>query len=54
LTTVTNHSTPPQSINSYVFSGVSIGSKTLRVPSSALSAYQGADVWKTFGTIIGF
>ena len=53
LTGVTNLSTTPQSINSNVFDYVDLSSATLTVPACALSDYQNADVWNTFGAIAG-
>jgi hypothetical protein len=53
LTSVTNHSTTPQSISSDVFSGVSLSNCTLRVPSSSVNAYKAANYWKNFGDITG-
>jgi hypothetical protein len=53
LTALTNPSTTPQSIDSDVFYNVSLSTRTLRVPSSAVDAYKAATVWKNFGTITG-
>ncbi|MDR3188751.1 MAG: leucine-rich repeat protein, partial [Prevotellaceae bacterium] len=46
MTSVTSYRLTPQSINANVFSDV--GSKSLTVPTSALSAYTSAAVWKDF------
>jgi hypothetical protein len=53
LTEVTNYRTTPQSIGSSTFQYVILSNVTLRVPSSAVSAYRAADVWKNFRTITG-
>jgi len=53
LTSVTNLSVTPQKVESYLFSYVDKNRCTLTVPSSALSKYQQADVWKDFLTITG-
>ena len=52
LTTITNYAATPQTISSYVFTNVNISSCTLYVPAQSLAAYQTADVWKEFGTIL--
>jgi hypothetical protein len=51
LTTVTNQRTTPQSIKSDTFTNVN--NITLKVPASAVSAYESADVWKDFKEIVG-
>jgi hypothetical protein len=53
LSDVTNLNPTPQTINSNVFIITKISSGTLRVPSSAVNAYRNAEVWKTFGSIVG-
>ena len=53
LTEVTNLRTPPQSIDNSVFNDVTLRNITLKVPSSAVSAYQTADVWKNFKEVVG-
>jgi hypothetical protein len=52
LTSITNLRLKPVTISSYVFSGVS-QNVTLKVPTSAVSAYQNADVWKEFNIVSG-
>ncbi|GHS85010.1 hypothetical protein FACS1894201_04240 [Bacteroidia bacterium] len=52
LTSVTNLNPVPQTITSDVFTNVPISSDTLFVPAGSLAAYQAADVWKYFGTIL--
>ncbi len=58
LTSVTNYATTPQQIESDVFGGTSEldfvdkSACTLYVPAQSLAAYQAADVWKEFGTIL--
>jgi hypothetical protein len=56
LTSVTNLNPTPQDISYIsmpaVFYNVTLSNLTLRVPAAALSAYQAADVWKDFGTIV--
>ena len=42
----------PIGVNTSVFDGVSKSSCTLHVPCGCLAAYQVADVWKDFGTIV--
>ena len=44
----------PQSIDSYVFSGVEKTICTLYVPYNAVSAYQNAEGWKEFKDIVPF
>jgi hypothetical protein len=51
LTSVTNNATTPQSINSNVFQGVSIGNIPLSVPAGSVALYQAAPVWKDFLSI---
>ncbi|MDR0754764.1 MAG: leucine-rich repeat protein [Prevotellaceae bacterium] len=53
LTEVINMSATPQNISSLVFDGVTLNSLTLKVPASAVAAYQAAPVWQDFGTITG-
>jgi hypothetical protein len=53
LTDVTNLRSTPQSINSGVFSGTTVNSGTLKVPSSAVDAYKAATGWKEFKNIVG-
>ena len=54
LTSVTNLRATPQDISYYgAFSGVNIGTCTLRVPASAVNAYKSAAVWRDFGNIVG-
>ena len=52
LTSVTNYATTPQTINADVFRYVDLSNCTLYVPAQSLAAYQVADVWKDFGTIL--
>ena len=52
LTSVTNYATIPQIINTKVFGDVDLSSRTLYVPKESIEAYQKADVWKEFGTIL--
>ena len=52
LTTVTNLNPTPQSINSNVFSSVTLSNCTLKVPAEAVSAYQAAPVWSGFYPIV--
>ena len=51
LTSVTNLSPVPQTINTNVFTSVRF-SATLMVIEGAKAAYEAADVWKDFGTIV--
>jgi hypothetical protein len=52
LTSVTNLSATPQSINSSsVFDGVNISACMLKVPASAVSTYKAAPGWSGFGNI---
>jgi uncharacterized repeat protein (TIGR02543 family) len=53
LTSVTSLSFTPQGINDNVFESVTIGSIPLKVPYSAVDAYEGKAVWKDFSIIIG-
>ena len=53
LKQATNLSIKPQNINPKVFDSLNLNSITLIVSACALNAYQNADVWKNFGTIIG-
>ncbi|MDR0566069.1 MAG: leucine-rich repeat protein, partial [Prevotellaceae bacterium] len=53
LTSVTNLNPVPQNISSYTFDYVYVAGLTLTVPSSAVAAYQNAEVWRDFGTISG-
>ena len=52
LTSITNYATTPQVINSNVFYAVDLSTYTLYVPAASLAAYQTAEVWKDFGTIL--
>ena len=53
LKVVTNYAIEPQVIDTNVFGGViDISECTLYVPAQSLAAYQTADVWKDFGTIL--
>ena len=52
LTSVTNYATTPQTIHADVFGYVDLSNCTLYVPAQSLAAYQAADVWKDFGTIL--
>ena len=57
LKTVTMMCTVPPTVNSepvFPFNEVPVGNATLRVPAGTLSAYQGAQTWKDFGTIVEF
>lgn len=51
LNSITNYSTQPQTIDTYCFY-VDKSACTLYVPAQSLAAYQTADVWKEFGTIL--
>jgi hypothetical protein len=53
LTEVINMSATPQSITSNVFTNVTLSACTLKVPASAVAAYQAAPVWQNFGTVTG-
>jgi hypothetical protein len=53
LTEVSNLSATPQNISRLVFDGVTLSGLTLKVPASAVAAYQAAPVWQDFGTITG-
>ncbi|MDR3366581.1 MAG: leucine-rich repeat protein [Prevotellaceae bacterium] len=53
LKSVTNLSVAPQSINSNVFSGVTVGNIALTVPTSSVAAYRNAAVWKNFKSVVG-
>jgi hypothetical protein len=53
LTEVSNLSATPQSITSNVFTNVTLSACTLKVPASAVTAYQAAPVWQNFGTVTG-
>ncbi|MDR1415695.1 MAG: leucine-rich repeat protein [Odoribacteraceae bacterium] len=50
LTSVTNLNPVPQGIDN-VFDGVPVSTITLNVPATAVGAYQGAEIWRDFGTI---
>ncbi len=52
LTSVTNYATEPQVIVPITFYYVNLSSCTLYVPAQSIAAYQTADVWKEFGTIL--
>ncbi len=52
LTSFTNYAIEPQTINSNVFTNVDKSACTLYVPAQSIEAYQAADVWKEFGTIL--
>ena len=51
LSSITNYTTTPQAIVSSVFTNVSTTQCPLYVPYESISAYQTADVWKTFSII---
>jgi len=53
LTSITNLNLIPVEIIFSVFSGVNQSKCTLKVPTSAVSAYQNADVWKEFNIVGG-
>ncbi|ERK04828.1 hypothetical protein HMPREF0860_2198 [Treponema socranskii subsp. socranskii VPI DR56BR1116 = ATCC 35536] len=42
--------TPP-ALGGGAFSGVVLAGVTLKVPAASVSAYEGAPIWKDFGTI---
>jgi hypothetical protein len=52
LTSVTNHATTPQAIDADVFFYVDFAGCTLYVPEGSLAAYQAAEGWKEFGSIL--
>ena len=54
LKTVTMLGATPPSIGDYAFYDVPLENATLRVPEGTLSAYQGAQTWKDFGTIVEY
>ena len=54
LKTVTMLGATPPSIGDYAFYDVPLENATLRVPAGTLSAYQGAQTWKDFGTIVEY
>ena len=51
LTSITNLNSEPIGIESNVFLGVAQSICTLTVPSSAVSAYENAEVWKEFNIV---
>jgi len=53
LTSITNLNPTPVTIQPDVFNWVNQSACTLTVPTSAVSAYQGADVWKEFNIVGG-
>jgi hypothetical protein len=53
LTEITSLNSVPQNIDFNAFSDVDQSICTLIVPTSAVSAYQNANVWKNFATITG-
>jgi hypothetical protein len=53
LTSVTSLNTTPPSLGNNVFYYVNTSACTLRVPASAVAAYQAAAGWNAFGTIEG-
>ncbi|MDR1023035.1 MAG: leucine-rich repeat protein [Prevotellaceae bacterium] len=54
LTLMTVEWTNPINVSYNIFSNISIEKITLRVPSGTKAAYQAANVWKNFGTIIEY
>jgi hypothetical protein len=52
LTSVTNLNPVPQGIDSDVFEDVPVNTLTLKVPAGAVTAYQGAEGWRDFGSIV--
>lgn len=52
LSSIINYATSPQSIDSWVFSGVNKSICTLYVPKVSLNAYKSADNWKDFFNIL--
>ena len=52
LKSVTNHATEPQTISANAFENAGISSCALYVPAESVKAYQTADVWKDFGSLI--
>ncbi len=52
LSSITNYSPTPQTIEADVFNTINLSSCTLYVPAQSLAAYKAADVWKEFGTIL--
>lgn len=53
LTSVYNYALTPQETGTTAFADVNLASCTLYVPEQSVSAYQNAEVWQDFGTIIG-
>jgi hypothetical protein len=53
LTSVTNLAVTPQSIESDVFHGLTIGNVSLTVPAGSVALYKAAPVWKDFLSIKG-
>ena len=49
---ITNYAIVPQTIEESVFNGVYLPNCTLYVPAQSLTAYQAANVWNNFGTIL--
>jgi len=52
LAEIINHAMIPQIINNTVFNVVNISTCTLRVPTTSISAYRVAEVWKDFENIV--
>ena len=52
LISIYSYAITPPIVSSYTFEGVTLSSGTLHVPCGSLAAYQAADVWKNFGTIV--
>ena len=52
LTSIINKATTPQSIVASVFNSVNNSSCILYVPAESVAAYQAADVWKEFSSIL--
>jgi hypothetical protein len=52
LTSVTVNWTTPPIPSSHSFVDVNLSNVTLNVPPGSKPAYQSADVWKYFGTIV--
>jgi hypothetical protein len=52
LTSMTNLNPVPRGISGNVFDDVPVSAITLRVPAGAVTAYQGAEIWRDFGSIV--
>jgi hypothetical protein len=52
LMEIENLQPAPQTINSNVFSGLTLGNLTLIVPTGTATLYEAAAVWEDFGTIV--